>query len=531
MFVRIKKVKSGGKTYEYYQLVESYRKDGNPKQKVLMTLGRVDDLDRSRIDEIVSALEGLTDKVEVISSLEDCHHLWSKNYGDIFVMEKLWKELKLDQIINTLLQQHEYEFDVKSAIKAMVFNRAIDAQSKLSTYDWLQNDVYFPTVDDLELQHLYRGLDFLIDHKNQIEAEIYDNLKNLFSLDVTVVFYDCSLVDMYGEASNLVQYSRKGETQFLLSFVLSRDGLPISHEVLPGNVSDINTVIEAMSKLKDRFSIGKCIFVGDRGMVSQEKLSELEKLNFDYIVGVRLNQWKEVKNEVLATRGRFSEVRDNMRVKETYVNGKRYVICYNPYQAERDKETREAVVEYLKKEIDGLNPDTKKAASLYGHRYKGRYLRKLKDGTLKIDKMQIREDEKYDGKYILLTNNEELKVDEIAVTFKRLTRIERSFRSLKSLHDLQPVYHSANRRIKAHVFICILAHLLERLLEKKLEKEDLDLTAAEAIKRLGRMKVTKAKLKDKEYLIRTDDMPEVSEIFKALHYRPPSRVEILSKEV
>ncbi|MFW5981449.1 MAG: IS1634 family transposase [bacterium] len=525
MFVRTKKVKSGGKTYEYYQLVESYRQNGKPKQKVLMTLGRVDGLDRSRIDEMVSALDGLTDRVEVIGSMENCHHIWSKNYGDIFVMEKLWNELKLDQIINPLLQQHEYEFDVISAIKAMVFNRAIDAQSKLSTYNWLKNDVYFPASEELDLHHLYRGLDFLIEHKNEIEAKIYDNLKNLFSLDVTVVFYDCSLVDMYGETSNLVQYSRKGKTQFLLSFVLSRDGLPISHEVLPGNIADINTVIEAMNKLKTRFNIGQCIFVGDRGMVSKEKLARLEKLNYDYIVGVRLNQWKEVKEEVLATRGRFSKVKDNMRIKEVHVDDKRYIICYNPYQAERDKETRKAVVEYLKKEIDGLNPDTKKAASLYGHSYKGRYLRRLKDGTLKIDKMQIREDKKYDGKYILLTNNNELDNAEIATTFKKLTQIERSFRSLKSLHDLQPVFHSVDQRIKAHVFICILAHLLERLMEKKLQKEGLEITAAEAIKKLGRMKLTRAKLKDKEFLIRTDDMPEVNEIFKALHYRPPSRIQ------
>ncbi|MCF8001543.1 MAG: IS1634 family transposase [Halanaerobiales bacterium] len=493
-----------------------------------MTLGRVEDFDKSQVDDIVSALEGYTDKIEVLESIDDCHHEWCKNYGDVFVMEKLWAELKLDQILNTLLQQHEYEFDVISALKAMVFNRAINALSKLSTYDWLQNDVYFPAADNLDLHHLYRGLDFLIEHKDEIEAKIYDNLKNLFSLDVTVVFYDCSLVDMYGESSNLIQYSRKGKTQFLLSFVLSRDGLPISHEVLPGNIADISTVIKAMNKLKERFSVGRCIFVGDRGMVSQEKLEQLENMNYDYIVGVRLNQWKEVKEQVLTTPGRYTKVKDNMQVKEAYVNDKRYLICYNPYQAQKDKETREAVVEYLQAEITDLNPDTKKAAALYGHRYKGRYLRKLKDGTLKIDRMQIREDEKYDGKYILLTSDEDLEKEEIATTFKRLTRIERSFRSLKSLHDLEPVFHSVDRRIKAHVFVCILAHLLERLLEQKMETEDLEITAAEAIKRLGRMKVTKTKLKDKEYLIRTDSTSEINEIFKALHYQPPSRVEIIS---
>ena len=528
MFVRTKTVHSGGKKYEYYQLVKSVRKNGKSRQKVLTTLGRVDEFDPSKVDEIISALKGYTDKIKVLESIDDYHHKWSKNYGDIFVMEKLWNELKLDKILQSQLKDHEYEFDVISAIKSMVFNRSLEPKSKLSTYDWLQKDVYYPPADDLQLHHLYRGLDFLVEHKEPVESKIYDNLKSLFSLDVTVVFYDCSLVDMYGEHSNLVKYSRKGKTQFLLCFVLSRDGLPISHEVLPGNTSDINTVIEAMDKLKKRFSIGRCIFVGDRGMVSQEKLDELKGLEYDYIVGVRLNQWKEVKEQVLTTPGRFSEIKDNMKVKEAHVNNKRYLICYNPYQAEKDKETRNAVVKDLENEIDGLNPDTKKAASLYGHRYKGRFLRKLKDGTLKIDRAQIREDEKYDGKYILLTSDDDLSKEEIATTFKRLTRIERSFRNLKSLNNLDPVFHSADRRIRAHVFVCILAHLLERIMEKKLEKEGLELTSAKAIKRLGRMKVTKTELNDKKFLVRTDSNKKISEIFKALHYRPPSRVEIIS---
>ncbi|MFW6009122.1 MAG: hypothetical protein ACOCP8_07655 [archaeon] len=143
----------------------------------------------------------------------------------------------------------------------------------------------------------------------------------------------------------------------------------------------------------------------------------------------------------------------------------------------------------------------------------------------------MREDKKYDGKYILLllTSDEELYKEEMAITFKRLTKIEHSFRSLKSLHDMEPVYHHANRRIKVHVFICTLAHLLERLLEKKLKNEDLEITAAESIKRLGRMKVTKTKLKDKKYLIRTDSQPKITEIFQALHYQPPSGIKFLSE--
>lgn len=530
MFTRIKTVKSNGKEYKYYQLVESYRKHGTPRQKVILTLGRVEAFNRAKVDDIVSALQEYTDQMVVLESIEDCHHKWARNYGDLFVMDKLWQELQLGQIFAGLLADHEYEFDVTAALKAMVFNRAIDAQSKLSTYEWMKEEVYYPAGEHLKLHHLYRALDFLIAHKQAVETTLYNNLVNLFTVDVSVVFYDCSLVDMYGERSDLVQYSRNGARQFLVCLVLSRDGLPLSYEILPGNTPDIDTVTAAMEQLKERFAIGQCIFVGDRGMVSKEKLEQLGGLGYQYIVGVRLNQWKEVKEEVLPTPGRYSQVTENLQVKEVSLGKKRYLICYNPRQAERDKQTREAVVQALEAEIDGLDPESKKAAALYGHQYKGRFLRKLTDGTLKMDRSQIREDTRYDGKYILLTSEQTLSKEEIATTYKRLSRIERSFRSLKSLHDLNPVYHSADRRIKAHVSVCILAHLLERVMEQKLEQAGLEITASKALRRLGRMQAIQTRIKENEYLIRTDSTAEINEIFQALHYRPPSRVTILAED-
>ena len=531
MFVRTKKVKTGGKTYEYYQIVKNTYKNGQSRQKVICTLGRADDYDPEFADELADTLSEFTGKVTVLSSMDDCHHVWSKEYGSVYVLEKLWDELKLTDILSTYLQGREFEFDVITAIKAMVFNRCIAAESKRSTFDWMNKDVHLPETEDLELHHLYRSLDFLIENKEKIENRIYENLKNLFNLDVTVVFYDCSLINMYGETPELIQYSRKGKPQALLSFVMSRDGLPISHNVLPGNTMDINTVIDAMQDLKKRYSIGKCIFVGDRGMVSRKKLDKLEDMNFDFIVGVKSNQWKEVKEDVLSTRGSYAKISDTLKVKKKEIDDYRYIICYNPKQAERDKKIRESVIESLEEAIEGLDPDSKKAAELYGHKYKRRFLRKLKDGTLKIDRMQIREDEKLDGKYILYTSTDEEELDkkEIASTYKKLSNIERSFRSLKSLQEMEPVYHHADRRIESHVFICILAHLLERLMEKKFEKEDLDMTAAKALEHLSRMKLTKTELKDKKFLIRTDTTEEINKVFKALHYQHPKRVQHISE--
>lgn len=296
---------------------------------------------------------------------------------------------------------------------------------------------------------------------------------------------------------------------------------------MPGNTPDIDTVKMTLEKLDKRFSINKCIFVGDRGMVSHKKLKEIRSLSYEYIVGVRLNQWKEVKGEVLTTPGRYTKIEDNMFVKETETGGKRYLICYNPSQAERDKHTREEVIEELQEAIDGLDPSSKEASRLYGHQYKGRYLRKLKDDTLKIDRSQIREDEKYDGKYILLTSEKELSKETIVKNYKRLSNIERSFRSLKSLHKVDPVYHYVDRRIDAHVGICVLGHLLERVMEQKMEEANFSITATAAIEELGRMKVTKTQIKDTDYLIRTDSTPQMVDIFKALHYRLPCRVKEL----
>lgn len=525
MFVRTKTVTSNKKKYEYYQLVQSVRKNGKPRQEVLMTLGPVDNFDRSKVDEIVKALEGYTDKMEVLKSLSDLHFNWSKGYGAVYVLEKLWKELRLNDMFSKLLKDHHYEFDVLEAIKAMVFNRAISPLSKLSTYEWLERDVFFPQGNKLKPHHLYRAMDFLIDHKEALEKHIYSHLTNLFSLDLSVVFYDCTLVDVYGEKADLVQPSRKGAQQFSVSLALSRDGLPIAHQVYSGNTSDIETVEDALSKLKERFSIGRCIFVADRGMVSKEKLKKIEAMQYKYIVGVRLNQWKEVKEKVLAAKGRYSEIKDNLFVKEVMVQNKRYLICYNPYEAQRDEEIRAAVVEDLKEQIKNLNPHSKKAAELYGHKFKGRFLKRLNDGTLRIDYSQIREDKKYDGKYILLTNDKKLEKEEIATTYKRLCLIEQSFRSIKSINELEPVYHYADRRIKAHVFLCVLAHLLERFLEKKLNTTDVNMTSSRALTELNRMTVSKGKLKEKVFLIRTESTPEMNKIFKALRYQLPPRIQ------
>jgi len=425
MFVREKTAPSGDKTYRYLQLVENERVDGKVKQKVILSLGRKDQLDRDRVDEVVGALKDYTQKAQVLESVEGIEPKQAKNLGDVTVLTRLWEEVGLDSVIRKALRGREYQFDVEAALKGVVFNRLIAPGSELSVKKWLDGDVYFPEGDGLQLHHLYRSLDFLVEEKETIETGLFNKLLDLFSMSLDVVFYDTSLVSYQGEGegNGLIQYSRKKEKQFLVGLMLSRDGFPFAHQVLPGNTADVSTVEEVADRLSERFSIGRCLFVADRGMISKSNLDYLEDQGRDYVVGVPARKYKKVRNVVLSTKGRYHPIKDNLRVKETTVDGKRYIICHNPKEAERAQATRTDIVEELEEEIDGLNPETKKAHKLLSHSTKSKYLRQLKDGTLKIDRGRIREEARFDGKYVLVTNEEELFSHELATNYRELKRI------------------------------------------------------------------------------------------------------------
>lgn len=535
MFVREKSRRYKDKTYTYLQLVENRWVNGRTKQKVLLTLGRKDQLDRSRMDEIVSTLKDLTtDKLKVISKAEelDLEARKARRWGDLLVLDRLWKEVKLDQIIKHHLKERKFEMDVEGAIKAMVFNRLCDPRSKLGTYRWIKRHAYFPEGDSLKLQHLYRALDFLWEVKEEVEKDLYLSLANLFNLDLSIVFYDTTLVSYQGEGpKTLCTWSRRKEWDFLLGLALTRDGMPFAHQVMPGNTTDSTTLKEWVKKLTQRFKIGRCIICADRGIITQENLKFLEKEGIPYLAGMKLRNLKEVNQEVLSTGGRYRKVADNLKVKETKTGDKRYLICFNPQEARRRRKEREEIIRNLKEEIQTLRPKkeghTKRICSLLSHKLKGKFLKELKDGSLKINSEKVREEERFDGKFVLRTSEENLPSEELALAYKELSRIEQSFRSMKSLVELEPVYHWTDPRVRAHVFICVLAHLLERVIERKLKQEGMDLSPQRILEALSELKAVEVTIEGKDYLLRTRPPQEVQKFFRILRMRLPKHIQEL----
>ena len=530
MFLRRKILRQSGKEYVYWQLVENERRNGKVRQKVICTIGREEEMDRDRVDKMVAALAGQTHKLQVLDLEKDLILKHTREYGALVVLQRLWDELGIGEEIRRQIRDRAFTFDVEAAIRGMVFNRLLDPFSDRGTYDWLVNDADFPEAKSLSLHQLYRALDVLHEYKEPIEEGLFLRMRDLFSLDVSLVFYDATLIRSYGRESELIQYGRDGELEFLLTLANSREGLPFAHEVEPGATADVSTVKRMVDALQRRFHITHCIFVGDRGMLSEENLELLREAGIHYIVGCPLRRAGEVRDVVLAWPGRYREVAENLRVKEVRVEDRRYIVCFNPIEAEYDRQTRESIVEELRAELEGLDPWSRKAARLYSHPGKGRYLMRLDDGRICLDEARIQEEARYDGKYVIRTSYEQLDNTEVAKAYRDLQTIERSFRSLKSLEEINPVYHWRERRIRAHVHVCVLAHLLERYLEKKLHAKGIKMTAAEALKHLSRIKSAHMDIKGTMYRLRSEASPEAVTIFQALGYRIPPRIEPLAKD-
>jgi transposase len=411
-------------------------------------------------------------------------------YGGVYVLEHVWRELQIDKVIHGLVLAAESTLPVERALFAMVANRALAPCSKLYCFEqWLREDVYLPGAETLQLQHLYRAMDFLEDHKVEVEKSVYFATADLMNADVDLVFYDTTSlhfeVDEEDEEPlpkgkrNYPPLRKRGHSkngrgdapQLVIGLAVTRDGLPVRSWVLPGNTADVTTVQKVKEDLKG-WRLGRCVFVGDAGMNSEENRRTLALGGGKYILAAKMRAGDEVTNDVLTRAGRYHEVAGNLRIKQVVVGDgerrNRYVVCHNPDEEERQRKHRERLLEQLQQELDTLKPGatghSKRMCELLTSRRYGRYLREV-NGTLVIDRQAVAKAAHFDGKWVITSNDDTLTPEDLALGYKQLMRVEECWRQLKSGLRMRPVFHWRPWRISAHVTISVLALLLERIVE------------------------------------------------------------------
>jgi transposase len=479
-----------GPDTRYLQLVEGERDaQGRVQTRILHSFGRTDQLDLEQIRRLVDQLGRYLDPAAApaTSGLE-VTRTWS--LGGTHLLDSLWRELKLDEFFSHALQARAFAQPVERAIFALVAHRVLAPASKLACSRWAGASAWIPGLErggaELDVQHLYRAMDFLHGAMPELQEHLYFQVTDLLSADVSVLFYDTTSVSFYlDEADPEGGLRRHGHSkkkrpdlpQIVVALAINRDGIPVRHWIYPGNRIDKTTVEEVTRDLLG-LRPRRFLFVGDRGMVSQANLDFLESRRLGYLLGCPIRTDPALEAQLLSLRGRYRPVREGLGVKETLITdgGRtlRYLLCRSEARAEHDARTRATILERLKEKLakqkqkkgDGAG-DTRDTHSLLSTPGYARYLVRDADGKLRIDPAKVAAAARHDGKYVLMTNELDLPAEELVLGYRDLWRAERAFRSMKSVLDIEPVQHRAPDRITAHVHICILAYLLMRVAENR----------------------------------------------------------------
>lgn len=525
MFIRIKKVKtSAGRVIEYLVVVENKRIKGKVIQRNVSNLGRLDLFKETNLaDILVDKIKDYTKTLQLIDAAKTACD-WAKEYGIILVLRKLWETMGLDELFKKYLKAYKYRTNLSECILSLVISRLLSPGSEHRTNNWL-NSVYEPKWENLQLQHFYRALDFIYHHKQDLEKDLFFKAANLFNQELDLVMFDTTSLKYWGEGEkvDILQYGyskeKRGDLkQLIIGILMTKEGLPVVCEIFPGNTSDLKSFLYILQKLKDEYKIAKLIWVADRGMVSAKNISKLNELNQEYILGVKMRQFdKEKKNKFLSLEGMFP-VRDDLYVKEIVVpNEGRYIICFNPKEAEFERKKREFFRKVLEKKIE--KSTTKEWIIKNGYR---KYI-DITKGEIELNEKRLRAENQFDGKWVLLTNSK-LDSKQVALSYKDLWQIEAGFRDLKDDLETSPIYHFTERRIIAHIFVSFLSLLLKITFTRKLKQIDNNASYQEVFDAAREIKAVKLIEGRKEIIFRTEFPDKASLAFKAAGIAPPPRI-------
>jgi hypothetical protein len=548
MFVRVKTLRANHRTYQYLHIVENRWEHGQVRQRLVGSLGRLDQL--LATGDLRRVIEGLVAQCPQVRLLEaqqqaalaaESDRVW----GPVLIFERLWQELGLEELFRELARGGRLNFDLERCAFALVLQRLLAPGSDRRGVEWIQT-VEARGFPALRLPHFYRTVGWLWRRKDRVERHLYERDRDLFNQGLDLVFFDTT--STYFEGRGWEGWAKLGKSrdhrpdhlQLILGVVMRRDGVPITCELWPGNLHDTQTLLPVLEGLKQRFRIGRVILVCDRGMVSAQNLKALRQAHYDYIVGMKMRGLLEVREEVLKRAGRYREVKHNLWVKEVWVGERRYVVCVNPERAEKDRQDRQAILAKLEAKL--ASGGVKRLISNRGYR---RFL-KVTKGAAQIDAARVKQDERYDGKYVLRTTTD-LPAPEVAEAYKQLTWIERLWRELKNVMEVRPIYHWQKKdNVKGHIFASFLALYLSATLRRRLEQlrqkehpEGASPTARleparllipwdKLLQDLSQVRAITVRLDDQRYLMRTELRGHAHAAFRALGLRPPPLAQPLT---
>jgi len=540
MYIRVTKNQRG---HAYYHLVESYRQEGKVKQRVLLSLGRVEE---NKLEELAEAINKHLETANIFNLAKEIDIDSTYILGPLLVLERMMDQLGITEILRKLRADHKkLQFDFQKVVFTQVCSRFIKPVSKLDLYDnWLER-LYPGMIDhNTELQHIYRSLDLLARHKEEIERFLYQWEKDLFTINVDVVLYDLTTLRFESTREDMDDLRRFGYskemrsdcTQIVLGLLTDTNGVPLCFEVHPGNTFEGNTLSGIVEKMQKKFSIRRFIFIADRGLFSFANLEHIRESQGEFIVGLKMGSLEKEVQEDFYQLENFTWINDELAVYETRVREDRCIITWSKSRADRDKRTREDIIEKIKKKIVA---DKKKAKKLITNRNYKKYVKIQGDDQCELNHKAIAQEASKDGFFGVITNVTSMSPAEIVANYKQLWKVEDAFGEIKGTLKTRPMFHWTDQRIIGHLVLCFLAYLCEAhltnalresydMLEKKsINKKTIKsrpLTTVRAMDELAQVMAVPVKVRKETIWVRTDIPNNAASLMKAIGMRIPPKI-------
>jgi hypothetical protein len=534
------------------QVVENNRVRGAVRQTVIANLGRADELMSSgALASLLASGARFTDQVLLINALnedgDESLSVSTKRIGGPLLFGRIWERLGISDALQELLKNRAFEFAVERAVFVATLHRLFVSGSDRDCVSWMaEYDV--PGAEGLAIHHFYRAMAWLGEEleaksaaalaprcvKDVIEERLFDKRRDLFT-NLSAVFMDTTSLSFYGEGGETLGengYSkdhRPDLKQMILGLVVDGSGFPICTEMWPGNTADVTTLLPAIDRLRQRFSIGGVCVVADRGMISAETLSGLEQRQLQYILGVRERNDATVKKLVLEHDGQFVPLaierqagETQLFVKEIRIDDKRYIVCRNEEEAEKDRRDREAIVAALDAQLK------KGDKALIGNSGYRRYLRKSRETkdqhTFEIDVGKLAEEARFDGIFVLRTNAKITPLQAV-LRYRGLLQVENLFLRTKAIMRTRPIFHSSDAAIRGHVFCSFLALTMQKSLEDLARQAGVVPEWKILLRDLDSLQQVHMRHRGNDWLVRTDASKPLAELFRHAHIGLPPRAK------
>src|SRR5215475_12247556 len=548
MFLRVVRA-AGGKDvkHEYVRVVEAYREHGKTRHRTVLNLGRRDllaaHLDFNKLMRLLHGDAVSDDRIR----REDVQAIAAWDFGPMLAAGHLWRELSLEATLDRLVRRSRRDTaSLSDRALVLVANRLTAPGSEHGLARWLETDFvcdrdgrrWVPSwrddwerassktprvrVEMRQLKRWYRTLDQLLAHKSDIEHALYLTLRDLFSLQVDMVFYDLTSTYFEGQGppeKGANGHSRDGKPrnpQVLVGLVMV-DGWPIAHHVFNGNWRDAKTVPEVLDDLEQRFGLKRVVFVGDRGMVTSHNLALVREHGHGYIVGRNRRRSGEVFDYIQSATGPWIEcplgitAREKATPPKTLVQevasktpGVRVFVVHSEERQAYERSQRDKAMARVRDRLEKLQRRVAKGrlkaaekigaaagrilTRNHGHRF---YDWTYEEGVFRFFEhpLHFTREQAYEGKYVIQTEEPTLSAVDAVRLYKDLSEVERAFANLKDVLDMRPIYHQIDNRVEAHIFVAALAFLIHRAIEKKLKAARIDLSATDALTALKTVRV------------------------------------------